>query len=95
MTDPELLLVAIVEMADGQALAGQQYEDEVLGLLERHGGALERRMRTADAASEVQIIRFASRAGLESFMTDPDRLAARERLGAAAPVTRVLEVADA
>jgi hypothetical protein len=95
MTDPELLLVAIVEMADGQALAGQQYEDEVLGLLERHGGALERRMRTADAASEVQIIRFASRAGLESFMTDPDRLVARERLGAAAPVTRVLEVADA
>ena len=90
----ELLLVAIVEMAPGHVAAGQQYEDAVLGLLDRHGGSVERRMRGIDGASEVHLIRFRSRAGCESFMADPDRLGHRERLGDAAPAARVLEVLD-
>jgi len=95
-SDPagELLLVAIVEMAAGSSQAGQRYEDTVLSLLGRHGGVLERRMRSTDSANEVHIIRFGSRTGLESFLVDPDRLAYRDRIGAAAPVTRVLEVRD-
>lgn len=90
----ELLLVAIVEMAPGNAVTGQRYEDTVLGLLGRHGGSVERRMRSMDSATEVHIIRFRSRAGYESFMTDPDRLAYRDRIGDAAPTTRVLEVRE-
>ena len=90
----ELLLVAIVEMAPGSAAAGQQYEDTVLGLLDRHGGSVERRMRSMDSATEVHIIRFRSRAGYESFMTDPARLDYRDRIGDAAPTTRVLEVRE-
>jgi hypothetical protein len=95
-TDPAgaLLLVAIVEMAPDSAAAGRHYEDAVLGLLHRHGGAVERRMRSTDAASEVHVIRFRSRAGYESFMTDPDRLALRGGIGEAAPTTRVVEVHD-
>jgi hypothetical protein len=88
----ELLLVAIVEMAPGSAATGQQYEDTVLGLLDRHGGSVERRFRSVDSATEVHIIRFRSRAGHESFMVDPDRLKYRDRIGDAAPTTRVLEV---
>lgn len=90
----ELILVAIVEMAPGNAVTGQRYEDIVLGLLGRHGGSVERRMRSMDSATEVHIIRFRSRAGYESFMTDPDRLAYRDRIGDAAPTTRVLEVRE-
>jgi hypothetical protein len=90
----ELLLVAIVEMASGNAAAGQRYEDTVLGLLDRHGGSVERRMRSMDSATEVHIIRFRSRAGYESFMVDPDRLDYRDRIGGTAPTTRVLEVRD-
>lgn len=90
----ELLLVAIVEMAPGSAMAGQRYEDTVLGLLDRHGGSVERRMRSMDSATEVHIIRFRSRAGYESFMVDPDRLDYRDRIGDAAPTTRVLEVRE-
>jgi uncharacterized protein (DUF1330 family) len=90
----ELLLVAIVEMTPGHTAAGQQYEDAVLELLDRHGGSLERRMRGTDSPTEVHVIRFRSRAGLESFMADPDRLDHRERIGAAAPTTRVVEVQD-
>ena len=90
----ELLLVAIVEMAPGYAAAGERYEDAVLGLLDRHGGSIERRMRNTDSPDEVHVIRFRSRAGYESFMVDPDRLDYRDRIGDAAPKTRVLEVRD-
>jgi hypothetical protein len=90
----ELLLVAIVEFAPAGTAAGQRYEDTVLGLLDRHGGSVERRMRSMDSATEVHIIRFRSRAGYESFMADPDRLDHRGRIGDAAPTTRVLEVSD-
>ena len=93
-TSGELLLVAIVEMADGHAEAGQRYEDEVLAFLPRHGGTLETRMRATDAPTEVHVIRFASRDGYESFMVDPERLALRDRLGSAAPTTRVIEVRE-
>jgi hypothetical protein len=90
----ELLLVAIVEMTPGNAAAGQRYEDAVLGLLDRHGGSVERRMRGTDSATEVHVIRFQSRAGYESFMVDPDRLEYRNRLADAAPETRVIEVRE-
>jgi hypothetical protein len=89
-----LLLIAIVEMAHGSAATGQEYEDTVLGLLDRHGGSVERRVRSMDSATEVHIIRFRSRAGYESFMVDPDRLEYRDRIGDAAPATRVLEVRE-
>jgi hypothetical protein len=88
----ELHLVAIVDMTAGHAESGQQYEDEVLTLLGRHGATLERRMRSTDGTSEVHLIRVRSRADLAAYMADPDRLALRERYGAAAPTTRVIEV---
>jgi len=89
-----LLLVAIIEMVSGAAAAGQEYEDAVLSLLGRHGGAIERRVRSTNSATEVHLIRFRSRVGYESFMADPDRLELRARAGVAAPATRVLEVVE-
>jgi hypothetical protein len=86
--------VALVDMAAGHVEAGRRYEDEVLALLARHGGSVERRLRTADGTSEVQILAFESRAGYEAVLTDPERLALRAGLGDAAPTTRVLEVSD-
>ena len=90
----ELLLVAIVEMAEGQAAASRRYEDAVLALLGRHGGTIERRLRHGESATEVHVIRFEARAGCDSFMVDPDRLALREQLGVAVPTTRVLELTE-
>ena len=90
----ELLLVVVVEMRPGAAAEGGRYEDEVLALLGRHGGRLERRVRSTDDSTELQIIRFSSPAGLDTFMTDPDRLALRDKVGGAAPEARVVEVHD-
>ncbi|GAA1868050.1 GNAT family N-acetyltransferase [Asanoa iriomotensis] len=89
-----LLLVAVVEMAAGHVPAGQGYEDAVLALLPRHRGTVERRTRGTDGTTEVHLIRFADRAGYESFMVDPERLAHRAAIGVAAPSTRVIEVRD-
>jgi hypothetical protein len=88
----DLLLVALVEMVAGAAEAGVAYEDKVLALLGRHGGVLEQRLRTTDGTQEVHVIRFADRAGYESYMIDPDRLHHRAEAGAQAPAARVLEV---
>ncbi|MEV6923044.1 hypothetical protein AB0M46_00825 [Dactylosporangium sp. NPDC051485] len=88
----ELLLVALVDLVPGAVEDGARYEDEVLALLPRHGGTLQRRLTTG--ATEVQVIAFAARCGYESFMTDPERLAIRERYGDRAPAARVLEVTE-
>jgi hypothetical protein len=94
MRSQGLLLVAIVEMVPGQVEGGRRYEDAVLGLLDRHGGALERRTRSTDGTVEVHLIRFQNRAGYESFMADPARAAHRLQAGNAAPTARVVEVHD-
>ena len=95
MTDRDLLLAVVVEMAPGNAEAGHRYEDAVLALLARHGGTVERRLReTGPAGTEVHVIRFRERAGLDAYLTDPERLALRAAAGEAAPAARVLEVTD-
>ncbi|RIV31323.1 GNAT family N-acetyltransferase [Micromonospora radicis] len=87
-------LVALVELGEAAVEAGQRYEDRVLALLPRHGGRLERRLRTGDEGTEVHLIRFDTRAGYEAFLADPERVALRAELGDAAPHTRVLEVQE-
>ncbi|MBV1852610.1 hypothetical protein KUA19_20975 [Catellatospora sp. NEAU-YM18] len=89
-----MFLVAVVEMAPGHFDAGREYEDAVLRLLSRHDGRVEQRLYSTDGATEVQTIRFASRAGYEAALVDPDRLALRAELGDAAPTTRVIEVRE-
>jgi hypothetical protein len=93
-TKTDLLLAVVVEMRAGAVADGQRYEDAVLNLLSRHGGRLERRLRSIDGAIEVQIIRFTSPTGLNTFMADPERLALRATTGDDAPVARVVEVHD-
>ncbi|MFV2103345.1 GNAT family N-acetyltransferase [Micromonospora sp. LOL_024] len=85
-------LVALVEIPAAAVEAGQQYEDTVLSLLRRHGGRVERRLRTGDGRTEAHVIRFDTRAGYEAALADPERTALRTMLGEAAPTTRVLEV---
>ncbi|GID26600.1 hypothetical protein [Paractinoplanes brasiliensis] len=89
-----LLLVAVVDMSPGDPARGKQYEDAVLALLPRHGGTLQQRLHSTDARSEVHVIRFESRAGYNTFMSDPDRLSLRASFAEAAPTTRVIEVAE-
>ena len=91
---PRLTLAAVVDAPPEHAAAVNGYEDAVLALMERHGGRVERRLRTADGRTEVQILSFEDREGLESFLADPDRAALRADLGDVAPDARVIEGTD-
>ncbi len=91
-------VVMIAELAASAIEPFHDYERRVLPLLGRHGGRLERRLRTADARTEVHLLSFPDRAGYEACLADPDRAALRPVLAAlverAEIRQRVLEVHD-
>lgn len=92
--DNGLRIVAVVRMSDEDVEGGQRYEDLVLDLMPAHGGRVERRLRTPDGRTEVQVLWFPSAEAMQAVVEHPDRLAARDRLGPAVPATEVLEVGD-
>ena len=52
------------------------YEDRVLALLGEHGGEVLQRactQGTSTEPTEIQFIRFASQAGVDSYLVDPRR----------------------
>jgi uncharacterized protein (DUF1330 family) len=89
-----MTLVQIVRIPVDGVDAFQAYESLVLPMLARHGGRLERRLRTADARVEIHILSFASQERLETYLADPQRaqhLHLREQSGAE---TELFEVTD-
>ena len=87
-------LVVVIDLPDGGVDAFRRYEDAVLPLLPRHGGRLERRLRSADGRSEVHVVSFASDAGCASYLADPRRQAHRALLDGVEVVQRLLQVED-
>ena len=63
-------------------------------MLTRHGGRLERRLRTDDALTEVHIVSFETASGLDSYLADEERQAHRRLLDGVAIGQRLLEVRD-
>jgi hypothetical protein len=62
----------------GQEVALTAYEDRVLKLLPEHGGTVVQRAVSDGVEGrphEVQLFRFASQAGLDSYLADPRRTA--------------------
>jgi hypothetical protein len=92
MSTLTLLMIARIP-ADG--IAGfQDYEARVLPLLAVHGGRLERRLRSADAATEAHLVHFPGRAAFDAFRADPRRAEAAPLLAASRASIEVLELAD-
>jgi uncharacterized protein (DUF1330 family) len=89
-----VLIVMIADIAPGSIERFRAYEDQVLALLERHGGRLERRLRTADGTSEVHLLAFDSQEGYEAYLEDPGRVTARATLAGTEITQRILEVSE-
>jgi GNAT superfamily N-acetyltransferase len=89
-----LTLVVVVDVPPAALAAFEQYEAAVLPLLPRHGGRLERRLRSREETSEVHVVSFASRDGYASYLADPDRQAHTGLLQGMGVVQRVLDVDD-
>jgi hypothetical protein len=87
-------VVMIAELGAAAVGPFDAYERRVLPLLDRHGGRLERRLRTADGRTEVHLLSFPSRAGYDAYRADPDRAALRPLLAGLDLTQRVLEVQD-
>ena len=89
-----LTVVMVADIPSGAEAAFQAYESAVLPLLLRHGGCLERRLRTGDALTEVHVVSFESQEGYESYLADEERQSHRTQLDCLDVVQRVLHVAD-
>lgn len=86
--------MVIVELGPAAVTPFDAYERQVLRQLGRHGGRLERRLRTADGRTEVHVLSFAARAGFDAYLADPARAALRPLLAGLDVHQRVLEVHD-
>lgn len=89
-----LTFVMVADVPPGAESAFQRYESLVLPLLARHGGRLERRLRTDDGANEVHIVSFESQDGYASYMADEERQLHRRSLRGTDVVQRLLQVHD-
>jgi hypothetical protein len=86
--------VVIIEIGSGSLDGFEHYERAVLGLLDRHGGRLDRRLRSVDDRVEVHLLAFDSATGYQAFLDDPERAALRPLLAGLDVRTRVLQVRD-
>jgi hypothetical protein len=71
------------------------YEDAVLALMPRHGGRVVSRVRRVDGEPgpfEVQLIHLPDDAALESYLSDPVRVALAETHRAVVERTEVIRV---
>ncbi len=87
-----LTLALVVDLATDAVEPFEAYERRVLPLLERHGGRLDRRLRTADGRTEIHLLSFTDRAGYSAYLADPDRAAAGRLLDGLDVQRRLLEV---
>jgi enamine deaminase RidA (YjgF/YER057c/UK114 family) len=92
---PALTLAVVVDLAADAVGPFDAYERRVLPLLARHGGRLDRRLRTADGRTEIHLLSFADHAGYAAYLADPDRTALGRLLDGLDVRRRLLEVADA
>jgi enamine deaminase RidA (YjgF/YER057c/UK114 family) len=95
VVSPRLTLALVVDLATDAVEPFEAYERRVLPLLERHGGRLDRRLRTADGRTEIHLLSFTDRAGYSAYLADPDRAAAGRLLDGLDVQRRLLEVTDA
>ena len=84
----------VADIPSGAEAGFQAYESAVLPLLQRHGGRLERRLRTDDALTEVHIVSFASQEGFQSYLADEERQSHKGLLNDLDVAQRVLLVHD-
>lgn len=96
MTPPEHgLTLALIARIPPEGIASfAAYEARVLPLIATHGGALERRLRSADGGVELHIVSFPSDAAFAAFRADPVRAAAAHLLDASGATTELLTLQD-
>ena len=91
MGSERFVVVAVIDVGTAAVTEFQRYEDQVLPLLRRHGGELERRLRGPDGTTEVHVLSFDTETAWRGYLDDPERAACRAELADAPVEQRVLE----
>jgi uncharacterized protein (DUF1330 family) len=74
-----LTLVVLLHVGDPKEF--ERFERRASSIMARHGGRIERRIRTAiedDAPDEVHVVTFTSENDLEAYLQDPELAALAE-----------------
>ena len=75
-----LTFVLIARIPPNGVEAFRAYEDQVLPLLNEHGGRLQRRLRDELGTVELHIVSFPSDLAFQNYRSDPRRTAAARLL---------------
>lgn len=94
MSDHRLTMALVARIPAAGVADFTAYEDAVLPMLTRHGGVLERRLRTADGEVEIHVVSFPDAAALASYRSDPERVAFMPLLTASGAEMAIHEVVD-
>jgi hypothetical protein len=89
-----MLIAVVADVAPAGVERFRSYEELVLALLARHGGRLQRRVRSEDGTTEIHLVSFRDESGYRAYVEDPDRVAARAVLDGAEVDQRVFVVED-
>jgi hypothetical protein len=84
-------VVVVIDVPPEGVATFQRYENEVLPLLHRHDGLLERRLRAPDGTTEVHVLSFASEGAYRGYLRDPERRSHRALLDGVEPAQRVVD----
>lgn len=91
---PGVTYLLVARLPVGGVGAFDAYEAAVLPLLERHGGRLERRLRSVDGRLEAHVVSFPDEAASAAYRNDPRRRAAAPLLEASGAQVELFAVGD-
>ena len=89
-----LLLTVLFRLGGADLDVFERYEAGVLPLLAKHGGTLERRVRSIDSSLELHVIRFSDREAFDRFRDDEHRVNLAPLLAQSRVTVEILEGRD-
>lgn len=92
--DDALTFVLIARIPPEGIEAFRAYEDQVLPILNEHGGRLHRRLRNEPGTLELHIVSFPSDAAFQKYRGDPRRTAATPLLDSSSAKLELLSLRD-
>jgi hypothetical protein len=90
----KVTLALLVKIPSNGIASFSAYENLVLPILHKHGGTIERRLRTQDHMTELHILSFLSQAAFDGYLADPQREKHRHLLVQSNATTELFNMED-
>lgn len=90
-----MLILVQLDISEADMALFEEYETQVLSLLESHGAKLLERLRSTDERQEVHVLQFPDDSAFDAFRVDPTRARLQElwlRCGASTSLTKVRRI---